>query len=103
MIAMEIKLINITITKDSIGNDIETKNEITVPIIKHEDVYANEFYSAGTIGLKPTLKVRISSLNYNNQTKLKYMNQEYDIIRVDASTLDEISLVCERKISNESG
>lgn len=101
MIDLECTLIQINIEKDDIGNEIEKQTEIIVPIIKHEDIYASEFYSAGTVGMKPTLKIRISSLNYSNQTKLRYMNEEYEIIRVDTPTIDEVSLVCERKIKNE--
>lgn len=101
MIDLECTLIQINIEKDDIGNEIEKQTEIIVPIIKHEDIYASEFYSAGTVGMKPTLKIRISSLNYSNQTTLRYMNEEYEIIRVDTPTIDEVSLVCERKIKNE--
>ena len=101
MIDLECTLIQISIEKDAIGNEVETQTEIIVPIIQHEDIYASEFYSAGTVGMKPTLKIRISSLNYSNQTKLRYMNEEYEIIRVDTPTIDEVSLVCERKIRNE--
>ena len=101
MIDLECTLIQINIEKDDVGNEIEKQTEIIVPIIKHEDIYASEFYSAGTVGMKPTLKIRISSLNYSNQTKLRYINEEYEIIRVDTPTIDEVSLVCERKIKNE--
>lgn len=101
MIDLECTLIQISIEKDAIGNEVETQTEIIVPIIQHEDIYASEFYSAGTVGMKPTLKIRISSLNYSNQTKLRYINEEYEIIRVDTPTIDEVSLVCERKIKNE--
>ena len=101
MIDLECTLIQVTTEKDSIGNDIETEIDMIVPIIQHEDVFASEFYSAGTVGMKPTLKIRISSLNYNNQTRLRYMNEEYEIIRIDRPTIDEVSLVCERKIINE--
>ena len=101
MIDLECTLIESLIAQDKIGNEIEAQKETIVPIIQHEDIFASEFYSAGTIGLKPTLKVRISSQNYNNQTSLRYMQQEYEIIRIDNPTLDEISLICERKIINE--
>lgn len=101
MIDLECTLIQINIEKDEIGNEIEKQTEIIVPIIQHEDIFASEFYSAGTVGMKPTLKIRISSLNYSNQTRLRYMNEEYEIIRVDTPTIDEVSLVCERKIRNE--
>lgn len=101
MIELECTLIQVNIEKDAIGNEVEKQTELNVPIIQHEDIFASEFYSAGTVGMKPTLKIRISSLNYSNQTRLRYMNEEYEIIRVDTPTIDEVSLVCERKIRNE--
>ncbi len=101
MIDLTIKLIQETITTDEIGNKIATNTEIEVPIIKHEDIYSSEYYEAGTLGMKPTLRIRISALNYNNEKQLKYMNQLYEIIRVDTPTIDEKSLICERKIGNE--
>lgn len=102
MIDLSVKLINIAITKDAIGNEIETKTYTEVSIIKHEEVFSNEFYEASVVGLKPTLRVKISSLNYSGQKKLEYMNQLYEIIRTDTTDIDEISLICERKLGNES-
>lgn len=100
MIDVECSLIGNEVTKDGIGNEIINKVESVVPIIKVEDVFASEYYEARQTGFKPNLKLRISSLNYNNQKQLKYMNCEYDIIRVDTPNIDEVSLVCERKIGN---
>lgn len=102
MIDITAKLIRTILTKDNIGNQIECNIEIEVPIIKNEDIYSKEFYEASMIGLKPTLRLRISSLNYNNEKKLKYMNEIYEVIRVDRVTLDEIALICERKVGNGS-
>lgn len=102
MINLECTLIKTEVIKDEIGNDVEVETETPVPIIKQEDIFESEFYNASQIGRKPTLRLRISSLNYNNEAKLKYMNQIYEIIRIDTPTIDEISLVCERKIGNES-
>ena len=100
MIDITAKLIRTILTKDHIGNEIESNIEIEVPIIKNEDVYSKEFYEASSVGLKPTLRLRISSLNYNNEKKLKYMDEIFEIIRVDRVTLDEVALICERKIGN---
>lgn len=94
------KLLSTTLIHDSIGVPKEKAVEIEIPIIKVEDVYANEFYEANEQGYKPTLRLRISSLNYNNQKELKYMNIVYTIIRTQEPTADEIILVCERKIKN---
>lgn len=95
------KLLSTQILKDSIGAP-KAKNitETEIPIIKVEDVYANEFYKANEQGYKPTLRLKISPLSYENQSELIYMNQTYTIIRAQESTADELILICERKVKN---
>lgn len=95
------KLLSTQILKDSIGAP-KAKNitETEIPIIKVEDVYASEFYKANEQGYKPTLRLKISPLSYENQSELIYMNQTYTIIRVQESTADELILICERKVKN---
>ena len=78
----------------------EETTEVEIPLIKVEDGYAKEFYEANEQGYKPSLRLRISSLNYNNQQELIYMNKTYNIIRTQEITADELILVCERKIKN---
>jgi hypothetical protein len=93
-------LISTTFESDKIGNQIAVETEIEVPIIKNEFVGMNEFYTANEQGLKPSLQLKISTLNYNNQQKLKYMDTIYTIIRTKRPVLDEIILICERKESD---
>ena len=95
------KLISATYKSNDIGvqNPIGIK-KIEIPIIKVEEVYANEFYEANEQGFKPTLRLRISSLNYNNEQELIYMGITYSIIRVSEPYTDEIVLICERKVKN---
>ena len=94
------KLLSTTLKTDSIGVQKEEINEVEIPIIKVEDVYANEFYKANEQGYKPSLRLRISNLNYDNQLELIYMNKIYSIIRIQEITTDELILVCERKVKN---
>lgn len=94
------KLISTQIKENSIGVQQKKVIETEIPIIKVEDVYANEFYKANEQGYKPNLRLRISSLNYENQQELIYMNEEYTIIRTQEITADELILICERKIKN---
>lgn len=94
------KLLSTTLQTDSIGVQKEVKTEVEVPIIKVEEVYANEFYEANEQGFKPTLRLRISSLNYNNEKELIYMGTTYSIIRPSEPYADEVVLVCERKAKN---
>lgn len=94
------KLLSTKIIEDSIGTQKEVQTEVEVPIIKVEEIYANEFYEANEQGFKPTLRLKISALNYNNEEELVYMGVTYSIIRPSEPYADEVVLICERKIKN---
>lgn len=94
------KLLSTTLETNEIGVQKEKTEEVEIPIIKVEDIYANEFYKANEQGYKPSLRLRISNLNYDNQPELIYMNNTYTIIRTQEITADELILVCERKVKN---
>ena len=94
------KLLSTKIQEDSIGVQKEVNTEVEIPIIKIEEIYANEFYEANEQGFKPSLRLRISSLNYNNEQELIYMGVTYSIIRATEPYADETVLVCERKVKN---
>lgn len=95
------KLLSTTYKKDKNGIQILDKiEEKEIPIIDEEDIYANEYYQANQNGYKPALRLIISSLNYSNEQELIYMNVKYTIIRIQKKNLDELILVCERKINN---
>ena len=100
MLDVSCKLLSTTIQTDEIGVQKEVKTEVEVPIIAIEEVYANEFYEANEQGFKPTLRLRISALNYNNEKELIYMGTTYSIIRASEPYTDEAVLVCERKVKN---
>ena len=95
------KLISTTYEEDDKGvkKPIGTV-EREIPIIKTEDIYAKEYYEASQAGYKPTLRIRISALNYNNETEVVYMGTTYTIVRPSEPCADEIVLICERKIKN---
>lgn len=94
------KLLSTTLKTDKIGVQKKETTEVEIPLIKVEDVYANEFYKANEQGYKPSLRLRISTLNYDNQPELIYMNKTYNIIRTQEITADELILICERKVKN---
>lgn len=94
------KLLSTTLITDGIGVQKEVQKESEIPLIAVEDVYANEYYEASQQGYKPSLRLRISVLNYNNEQELIYMNTIYTIIRTQEINADEMVLICERKIKN---
>lgn len=97
---VECKLLSTTLVENDIGVQKEKVVEKPIPIIKVEDVYKDEYYEANQQGYKPTLRLRISALNYNNEEELIYMGTTYSIIRASEPYADEIVLICERKVKN---
>lgn len=95
-----IKLISQQYVIDDIGNQKLQKTYTEVPIIEIQDIYQSEFYNASQQGLKPTLRVEISNLNYSDEEELIYMDKHYSIIRVDRVDNENIALVCERRVGN---
>lgn len=100
MIATSITLLNRTLQSDSIGVQEEVVTETEVPLLRVEDIYSNEFYEAEAQGHKPELRLRLSDLNYNGEPELIYRGITYTVVRTQNPVLDEIVLVCERKIKN---
>ena len=102
MYSTEVTLLKRTYVTNEIGVQIEQLQEKTIPIIKVEDIYANEFYQASMQGIKPSLRLRISALNYDGQEELEYGGVIYTVARSETDVNDLI-LVCERKIRNIQG
>ena len=94
------KLLSTTYEANNIGVQEEKTVEKEIPIIKVEDVYAKEFYEANEQGYKPSLRLRVSNLCYENEPELIYKNTTYNIIRAQEITADELILICERKVKN---
>ena len=83
------KLISQTYLENEIGSQIPQEPVKTeIPIIKVEDVYANEYYEANQAGYQPTLRLRISTLNKKKKKELEYMGVDYTIIRIQEITAD---------------
>ncbi len=98
MIDVSVTLKSKTYEYDSIGNQIENVTNVEIPIIRIEDIYASEFYRGSQAGFKPSLRVVISPLNYNNENELIYKGKNYSVIRVSDINQDEIALICEVKV-----
>ena len=96
-----IKLITVTVTEDSIGNQVALTTERTVYA---NEFYVNqsEFYNASVAGLKPEKQFELYSYEYQGEPKLKHDTDTYNIIRAEKRG-DKIRLTCERIIADETG
>ena len=50
--------------------------------------------------MKPDLRIVINSLSYDDEKELEYCGIRYSIIRAQHKYLDEVILICERKLKN---
>ena len=107
MIAVSCTLISKEYLKDEHGNirmkdgkEQYTNVYIEIPIIDVQSVWKNEFYKANEQGLRPSIRIVISMLNYNDEKELIYMNKQYSVIRTENRNIDEIVLVCQRKVKD---
>lgn len=91
------KLITKQYVIDDVGNQKLQEDYTEIPIIEVQDVYQSEFYNASQQGLKPTLRLLISDLNYADEPELIYMGSRYSIIRIDKVSNEEIALICEKR------
>lgn len=100
MQAVELTLLSYNYSRDDIGQEIKTPIEQIIPIKKITSIVHEEFYAANEQNLKPEAKFIISSLNYNGETDLKYMDTPYTVIRTTSTNVDEITLICEKRIGD---
>jgi len=96
-----IKLINVIITEDAIGNQIASTTERTVYANEYY-VSQSEFYNAAVADLKPEKQFEIYSYEYQDEPKLDHDGKVYNVIRTEKRG-DKTRLTCERIIADETG
>lgn len=89
-----IKLLSVTVTKDTIGNQVTTTSERTIYANEYY-VGGKEFYDAAVAGLRPEKQFEIYSYEYANEPKLKHNDITYNVIRTEARG-DKLRITCER-------
>lgn len=89
-----IYLINVTVTEDEIGNQIETLTERMVYANEYS-VSSNEYYNAAMTGLRPAKTFEIYSFEYGGEDRLKHNGITYRIIRAETRG-EKTKLTCEK-------
>ena len=89
-----ISLITVTTTENELGDVIEESTERQVFADK-QSVRQSEFYQAAATGLRPELMFVVRTIEYNGETRLKYNDKEYSIIRTYDKDGELTELVCQ--------
>lgn len=89
-----IKLISYTTSENGLGDIIKEPIEREVFADK-QSVRQSEFYQAAATGLRPELMFVVRSIDYQGETRLKYNDKEYNIIRTYDKDGELTELVCQ--------
>ena len=93
-----VKLISVTVTENDMGDVIETTVEREVFADK-QSIRQSEFYQAAATGLRPELMFVVRTIDYNQESKLKWPatdeGKEYTIIRTYDKDGELTELVCQ--------
>lgn len=89
-------------TYDDYGNEILTHKRRQV-FVQPRGVYSSEFYSAGQLGLQPSITLTLTNkADYAGEKVLEFEGRIYNVIRPDwTAQRDSISLVCEERIGED--
>ncbi|ACJ33048.1 phage head closure protein [Anoxybacillus flavithermus] len=91
----ELVLISQAFIEDEIGNRIPTETRKTV-LCNVKSVGRNEFYSAATAGLKPSIVFVIHGYEYDGEQEVEFEGARYRVIRTYSTDFEEIEITCER-------
>ena len=93
-----ISLITVTTTENELGDTIEVSTERQVFADK-QSIRQSEFYQAAATGLRPELMFVVRTIDYNQESKLKWPatdeGKEYTIIRTYDKDGELTELVCQ--------
>lgn len=89
-------LLNLRYEIDDYGQQIEIEPIETEVLCKKKTVTYNEFYKAKSAGEKVEIIVTVKSYEYNNEKKVKYNDEIYDVKRTFQKSFEEIELSCSR-------
>ena len=91
----ELTLIKQEFIEDEIGNQIPTETRKTL-LCSVKSVGRNEFYSAATAGLRPSIVFVIHGYEYDGEQSVEFEGIRYKVIRTYSTDFEEIELTCER-------
>lgn len=84
-----VELIDESASVNDIGDQVFAETSTQV-FANKKSVRQSEFYQAFAHGLRPELMFEIRSIEYSNQTSLRYKNKQYTILRTFSKN-DEVT------------
>ncbi|MGJ9381529.1 phage head closure protein [Salipaludibacillus sp. CF4.18] len=89
-----VDFLTVTYMENDMGDSIEAETSRTV-FANKKSIRQSEFYQAAMTDLRPELMFEVRSEDYEDETKLKFNNKDYDIIRVFTKNGEITELTCQ--------
>lgn len=83
-------------TPDGIGGFVTSYTSRTV-FADRKSIRQSEFYQAHAVGLKPEITLVVRMVDYDNESRLRWNEQVYDILRTHSKNGEIIELVCAKR------
>lgn len=91
-----IELIELITVPDGVGGYTETEIVRTVFADK-KSIRSSEFYQAHAVGLKPELNLIIRQIEYNGESRVRWNDKVYDVLRTYSKNDELIELTCAKR------
>jgi SPP1 family predicted phage head-tail adaptor len=91
-----IELIELITVPDGVGGYTETEIVRTVFADK-KSIRSSEFYQAHVAGLKPELNLIIRQIEYNGESRVRWNDKVYDVLRTYSKNDELIELTCAKR------
>jgi SPP1 family predicted phage head-tail adaptor len=91
-----IELIELITVPDGVGGYTETEIVRTVFADK-KSIRSSEFYQAHAVGLKPELNLIIRQIEYNGESRVRWKDKVYDVLRTYSKNDELLELTCVKR------
>ena len=95
-----INLISTSEGTNSLGDPIKIFVESENIFADKQSIRQSEFYQAAAVGLKPEITLVIRTIEYNQESLLKFNGKKYNIIRTYEKDNEFIELICNGVVNN---
>lgn len=90
------ELVMLVDVPDGVGG--YTTSEIARTVFcNKKSVKSMEFYQAHAVGLKPELNLVVRSVDYNDESRVRYEGKMYDILRTYSKNGEMVELTCAKR------
>jgi SPP1 family predicted phage head-tail adaptor len=90
------ELVELIDVPDSVGGYTTSEMSRTV-FCNKKSVRYDEFYKAHAVGLEPKMNLVVRTVDYNDESRVRYEGKLYDILRTHSKNGETVELTCAKR------